>query len=291
MRCTMCSRCASTRISDQPCGDLPFSGRLWNRSNTMLRAFSLIELLAAVAVIAILAAILIPVIGLARDSASQTRCLNNLRQFGIAAHNYALNHAGVLPPCNMQNPSGGSSSWPWKRFISEFLEKELTASQTNQWDPAVMRCPVYRSRYPNIDSTTAWYTGYGMNTRLLYNKTDNPRNERQSHNWTEATTNTHPLKGYICGFDLDPIRIKERRMLFMCGYEHASHFLFPTASSWNAFNISQFAPNPTDLTTQNTLDASRHRKRAPVVFVSGRTAALNAQEAATSVLDPVQLAK
>lgn len=255
----------------------------------MRAAFTLIELLAVVAVIAILAVILIPVIGMARDSAIRTRCLNNLRQFGVAAHTYAVNQPdGRLPPCNMQNPSGSASSWPWKRFISEYLEKELAANQTNQWDPATMRCPVFRARNP---TALAWFTGYGMNTRLLFNKNDHPRNERQSHHWSETTTTTHPLKGYVCGFPLDPITQKERRVLFMCGNEYQAHFVFTASGSgWNDFgNSDSGIPNADG--SLSVFDATRHRKLAPAVFVSGRTAALSRAQAILGLTDPVNLDK
>jgi len=60
------------------------------------RAFTLIELLVVVAIVAILAAILMPVFVQAREKARATDCVSNLRQIGIAAQMYFTDHEGQL---------------------------------------------------------------------------------------------------------------------------------------------------------------------------------------------------
>ncbi len=59
--------------------------------------FTLIELLVVIAIIAILAAILFPVFARAKDSANRTACLNNLKQWGLAASMYADDNRDGLP--------------------------------------------------------------------------------------------------------------------------------------------------------------------------------------------------
>lgn len=65
------------------------------------RGFTLIELLVVIAIIAILAAILFPVLMNAKNSAKQTQCMSNLKQLGVSMQMYLNNSNGTFPVCNL----------------------------------------------------------------------------------------------------------------------------------------------------------------------------------------------
>ena len=85
--------------------------------------FTLVELLVVGAIIGILIALLLPAVQAAREAARRTQCGNNLRQIGIALHNYHGFHAGfpsgyVAPESYWWRPS-----WSWTSFVLPYLEQ------------------------------------------------------------------------------------------------------------------------------------------------------------------------
>ncbi len=97
--------------------------------------FTLVELLVVIAIIGILVGLLLPAVQAAREAARRMQCSNNLKQLGLALHNYESSHK-KLPPgwiasqglmwtsATAGTGGDGQGSWGWPAFILPFIEQK-----------------------------------------------------------------------------------------------------------------------------------------------------------------------
>jgi prepilin-type N-terminal cleavage/methylation domain-containing protein/prepilin-type processing-associated H-X9-DG protein len=102
------------------------------------RGFTLIELLVVIAIIAILIGLLLPAVQKIRDAANRIKCSNNMKQMGLAIHNYHDTYgtfpAGVTQSTNPPSVTGNYYPyWSWMALIMPFWEQDNLYRQADAW--------------------------------------------------------------------------------------------------------------------------------------------------------------
>jgi prepilin-type N-terminal cleavage/methylation domain-containing protein/prepilin-type processing-associated H-X9-DG protein len=169
-------------------------------------AFTLIELLVVIAIIAILASLLLPMLGVAKAQANQTQCMAHLRQLPMAVYAYADQTNGSLVLAKI---GFGGLQKQWETLLADQVPDVLggaaniaatTDGQTAR-KSIVRGCPNFKwSINTGASSALLWTSGYGMNDRpnLPYNF--------WQYNWL------WPGSGHQ--FRFDAIRDQSSRILF-----------------------------------------------------------------------------
>jgi prepilin-type N-terminal cleavage/methylation domain-containing protein/prepilin-type processing-associated H-X9-DG protein len=109
--------------------------------STRRGGFTLIELLVVIAVIGILVALLLPAVQKVRDAANRTKCANNMKQMGLALHNFHDTN-GSFPP-GVQNPNEAPSVpghpvgyhpfWSWMALMMPYYEQDNLYRLADNW--------------------------------------------------------------------------------------------------------------------------------------------------------------
>jgi prepilin-type N-terminal cleavage/methylation domain-containing protein/prepilin-type processing-associated H-X9-DG protein len=118
------------------------------------RGFTLIELLVVIAIIAVLIALLLPAVQAAREAARRAQCTNNLKQIGLAIHNY-IDRVNLFVPGISAQPTGDTWAWDcglsWRAMILPDMEQTTVYNSFNM----MLRADSAGATYA---WATAWYT-------------------------------------------------------------------------------------------------------------------------------------
>jgi prepilin-type N-terminal cleavage/methylation domain-containing protein/prepilin-type processing-associated H-X9-DG protein len=170
------------------------------------RGFTLVELLVVIAIIGVLVALLLPAVQAARESARRTKCQNNLRQFGLAAHSFH--------DVNQQFPNGyhlllthPNGDWGWGIRLLHYIEQAGLYSALSPGDfmgdiPIVtpltqtklplFLCPTDPTKEININARNYAKSNYAISALIA------PAHNQLTGNWpkiriatiTDGTSNT-----------------------------------------------------------------------------------------------------
>lgn len=224
-------------------------------------AFSLIELLVVISIIAVLAAMLLPALQIVRDQARSARCLSNLRQIGMGC-------LGYLQDMDSYPDTSTSKSVYWHTQIEGYLDADGDGADKNaalRNARGVMRsCPAWRfSRYYAVLAGQSvngsandgdWNPGYGMNASPF-------RPDAASWNHITVAYWSNPYRQAVPG----NIRLGSNRILV------------GDSPDWY-------------LSTGGTRDdRRRHRSASNHVMFDGRAVALPPAQVPVAVNDPAAL--
>ncbi|WP_238991349.1 prepilin-type N-terminal cleavage/methylation domain-containing protein [Rariglobus hedericola] len=225
-----------------------------------MRAFTLVELLTVIAIVGILAAILIPVVGNVRKSARTANCVRNLSSTGVAFQLYAADNKGLYPALRFKNSNAGVAGTNptednWQGELSPYQSRTVKDfSQLKAGSDAYAFCPEFVSTYQDDakwKSTITTTGGYGMSPNL--GTGGNPWDIR-----FKATQIARPARTILAG-------------------DSGSYHL-NVVGSWKA--------DTSQLGGYTSGDPVRHSGKANYLYADGHVATLDSDAALLALLNP-----
>ena len=190
------------------------------------RAFTLVELLVVIGIIAALIGILLPVLSGVQARGRDLKCQSNIRQFLLAFQGYAAENKGSMPyglyyvpenPATYGPGAGGSTRFvSWASMIGKYVVKGAAGDNENNNFPDVLQCPEAQLVYPHV-------VGYCANMVVFPSRPDEYSvsgnlnvipparlNQLFPHNALVWDTSVSPglenNVGYLVGADIDDVQ-------------------------------------------------------------------------------------
>jgi len=257
--------------------------------------FTLIELLVVISIIAVLASMLLPAVGVVRDLAQQQKCASNLRQIQIANVAYATDNDGLaVPAFHFVDPATAVSSngetdnnipWAQSTVFYNYIEGKTVNNAVNarQEMPNGLKCPVSLSRQ-EYDSNVQQTSGPGYWQSWLvyaYNYTTAAEhasaNTAADYTWTLGAWGIPPLvwnstdPGYhvlpidkVNGGKANKVAFIDAPWMYNWCMENRSSP--PAGGSWTS---PQWQDDADDMVWGGTGVTGRHRGKANASFWDG----------------------
>ena len=200
------------------------------------RGFTLIELLVVIAIIAVLISLLLPAVQSAREAARRAQCVNNLKQIGLAMHNYESS-ASSLPPAKI-----------WSATAASVTSLPNDAAGLGQ----VLNTTAFAMILPFIEQTTlANAYNFSLPSCPAGNSAPNtnPVGGQGSYRANTTTTSTM-VNAYLCPSDTVPLPYNSTPATGTTAYagylSQRCSYLLPAGRYYKAFTGPRLGTRPTD---------------------------------------------